>query len=203
MKHHPPQYTPPLPLRRTTSIANVGFGILNKIVLTYEEAWWKSEKPASWFAILPSTIADEKDGYALPQESIPKTKAEAEWLLKYNGLFFQDYTTITGKNTLVCFLGPPTGFAQELLSDDYVVDVIHQRVVESILPASKRHTAAPPTSTFVTRWNSEPFSRGSYSYFSSASKDRMEGGPSDMLELARPLWDGRLGFAGEHTHVNW
>lgn len=203
MKHNPPHFTPPLPKRKTASIASLGFGILNKIVLTYDEAWWKSEKPASWFAILPNTIADEKDGFALPQESVPKTKADAEWLLQYNGLFFQDYTTITGSNTLVCFLGPPTGFAQEMLPDDYVVDIIHQRVVESILPASKRHTAARPTSTFVTRWNSEPFSRGSYSYFSSASDNRTEGGPNEMLELARPLWDGRLGFAGEHTHVNW
>lgn len=203
MKHRPPTFNPPISKRKWVSIAKLGMGLLNKIILSYDEAWWKIGKAASWFAILPTTIAGKEEEFALPQESMPKTKADAEWLLSHNGLFFQDYTTITGKNTLVCFLGPPTGLAQEMLSDEYVVDTVHQRVVESILPPSQRHTASPPTSSFVTRWNSDPYSRGSYSYFPSASEGSSGSEPSDMLELARPVWEGRLGFAGEHTSVNW
>lgn len=157
MKYRSPHFKPLLSKRKLESIANLGMGLLNKIVLTYNEPWWKSETAASWFAILPSTIASESDNYALPQEAIPKTKADAEWLLQNNGLFFQDYTTITGSNTLVCFLGPPTAHAQELLDDEYVVKTVHQRVVESLLPQSKRQDASLPIDSFVTRWNSDPY----------------------------------------------
>lgn len=203
MKHRAPCFQPPLPKRKLESIYNLGMGLLNKIVLTYKEAWWKTEMPASWFAILPSKIASESDDYAFPQEAIPKTRADAEWLMENNGLFFQDYTSITGSNTLVCFLGPPTAYAQELLDDDYVIKTIHQRVVESLLPQARHQHASLPIDSFVTRWNSDSFSQGSYSYFASSTDTSIGSGPADMLELARPVWKGRLGFAGEHTHVNW
>lgn len=204
MKHCPPSlFEPRLPKRKHISIARLRMGLLNKIVLCYDEAWWKNGESASWGAILPSRIADESEQYALPQERIPENKADAEWLLTHNGLFYQDYTTISGKNTLVFFLGPPTAHAQEMLDDEWVVNTVHKRVVESILPASKRHSISLPKAFMVTRWNSDPYSRGSYSYFSSASSQSEGSGPEDMLELARPAWNGRLGFAGEHTSVNW
>jgi hypothetical protein len=207
MQHCPPQFDPPLSKRKDTSIANIGMGLLNKIVLSYDSAWWKSkeEPAASWFVILPSKIATESEGYALPQERLPQNKEEAEWLLTHNGLFFQDYTTITGKNTLVCFLGPPTANAQELLEDDWVVNMVHSRLVKSILDddSSKRLNVSPPKASLVTRWSSDPMSRGSYSYFSSAGKNSAGSSPADMMELARPAWNGRLGFAGEHTSADW
>lgn len=204
MKHCPPQFEPPLSKRKQASIANVGMGLLNKVVLSYGTAWWKASNPnASWFVVLPSKIASEREHYAFPQERLPESKADAEWLLTHNGLFFQDYTTITGKNTLVCFLGPPTANAQELLEDDWVVGIIHQRLCESLLPTSKQQNVPPPRASVVTRWNSDPFSRGNYSYFSSADKFASGSGPADMMELARPAWDGRLGFAGEHTNADW
>jgi len=204
MQHCPPQFEPPLSKRKQISFTNLGMGLLNKIVLSYDKAWWKDEKnPSSWFVVLPSEIANESQQYTLPQERLPECTADAEWLLTHNGLFFQDYTTISGKNTLVCFLGPPTANAQELLSDDWVVSMVHNRLVESVLPTSRQHEATMPVSSVVTRWNSDPFSRGSYSYFSSASSTSPGSGPADMMELARPSWDGRLGFAGEHTSADW
>jgi hypothetical protein len=205
MQHCPPQFEPRLSRRKLASIANLGMGLLNKIVLTYDSAWWRKDGATSapWFVVLPSTIAAESDGFTLPQEHLPGSESDAKWLLGHNGLFFQDYTTITGKNTLICFLGPPTAHAQELLEDDWVVGTVHSRLVESIVPSSERPSVPSPSASVVTRWNSDEYSRGSYSYFVAAGGPDQGSGPADMMELARPAWDGRLGFAGEHTSADW
>ncbi|MBM4360726.1 MAG: FAD-dependent oxidoreductase [Deltaproteobacteria bacterium] len=50
-----------------------------------------------------------------------------------------------------------------------------------------------PVAFVRTRWGADPFARGSYSAFGVGST------PADAQALARPL-EGRLFFAGEHTH---
>ena len=204
MKRCPPRFTPTLSKRKQRSIARVGMGLLNKIVLCYNEPWWKGERAtAAWFVVLPSVVAGEDEQYSLPNERMPESQEDAKWLLSHAGLFVQDYTTISGKSMLVCFTGPPTAHAQELLSDEWVVDAVHARLVESILPAAQRPHATRPCSSTVTRWQSDPYSCGSYSYLACADETTTGSSPNDMLELARPAWDGRLGFAGEHTSVDW
>ncbi|CAG8660665.1 13303_t:CDS:1, partial [Acaulospora colombiana] len=48
LKHDPPVFNPPLPLRRRQAIDRLGFGLLDKVVLVYETAWWaSSEQPAT------------------------------------------------------------------------------------------------------------------------------------------------------------
>ena len=56
-------------------------------------------------------------------------------------------------------------------------------------------TPPAPRSTHVTRWRSDPFSRGSYSYIPVGAQ------PNDMRELGRPI--GRIGFAGEATYFDY
>jgi monoamine oxidase len=41
LKRDPPTFDPPLPPRKARAIRTLGFGLLNKIVLRYESAWWK------------------------------------------------------------------------------------------------------------------------------------------------------------------
>ncbi|KDN42733.1 hypothetical protein K437DRAFT_157937 [Tilletiaria anomala UBC 951] len=36
-----PAFKPPLPLRKQGAIERLGFGLLNKIVLTYSSPWWR------------------------------------------------------------------------------------------------------------------------------------------------------------------
>ncbi len=55
-----------------------------------------------------------------------------------------------------------------------------------------------PTNHFVTKWRSNPFTRGSYSYVKLNS-----GGPAAFDDLAAPLADGRLRFAGEATFFDF
>jgi monoamine oxidase len=53
--------------------------------------------------------------------------------------------------------------------------------------------AVTPTRAVITRWGSDPYALGSFSYVGVGSSG------SDYDVLAKPV-DNRLFFAGEHTH---
>lgn len=50
-----------------------------------------------------------------------------------------------------------------------------------------------PTESYVTRWSQDPYAMGSYSFAQVGSSF------DDYCELATPIWEGRLLFAGEAT----
>ena len=53
-----------------------------------------------------------------------------------------------------------------------------------------------PIKWLVTRWGSDPFSRGSYSSFHVGNNDEI------LKELARETHGGRVHWAGEHTNYS-
>lgn len=202
MQHSPPSFSPALPEATRTALSNLGVGLLNKIILRYDSAWWRSLKLPSVFSLLPTHSATRKQGYRLPQEDVPHSMVQAQWLVLHGGLFVQNYDLTNGSPILLCFLGPPTGNAVEMLEEAWVVDSIHKRIVETIVPKDTQAGIPTPTTYVVTRWNSDPLSHGSYSYVPAAYPERkIHGGSQRDMEIAgQPVWDGALGFCGEHTH---
>ncbi|PVG01271.1 amine oxidase [Serendipita vermifera] len=59
LKHNPPVFNPPLPLRRRQAIDRLGFGLLDKVVLVYETAWWADSEQSK--ALVENKRADEKE----------------------------------------------------------------------------------------------------------------------------------------------
>lgn len=118
--------------------------------------------------------------------------AESEWL-EYAGettghwaLFFNLYKHIR-EPVLVGFNAG--AYAREL------EDVPDQQLVDealAVLQTMFGRRAHAPEAWKVTRWASDPFTRGSYSFIAAC------GGGSDMDALAEPI-DDRLYFAGEAT----
>ena len=53
-----------------------------------------------------------------------------------------------------------------------------------------------PTDMHITRWQADPFARGSYSFAKTGAR------PSDRHDLAAPV-HGTLLFAGEATHPDY
>jgi len=90
-------------------------------------------------------------------------------------------------NILVVIYTGSEALRLESLSDSQAT----QDVLTSIRPILG---ATPPAlkSSRVTRWKSEPYTKGSYSFASVGTK------ASDFDTIARP--QGRLYFAGEHTN---
>ncbi|KAF8517233.1 hypothetical protein JB92DRAFT_3082625 [Gautieria morchelliformis] len=62
-------------------------------------------------------------------------------------------------------------------------------------------TVSPPkpVTGVKTNWMDDPLARGATSTSSVIGEGRS---PLDFTELGKPLWDGRLGFAGEHTDAD-
>lgn len=146
-------FDPPLPDAKRRAIERLGFGLLNKVVLAFEEPFWP-ESP-DMFGLVG---AEQPVGDVL------------------NGL------TFAGSPVLVGIRGGAAARSRESLSDEDTVAA----VVEAM-------GAPEPTAAVVTRWASDPYARGSYSFLAVGSS------PADQRALAEPVGD-RLLFAGEATH---
>jgi len=102
--------------------------------------------------------------------------------------FFFNLHPLTGQPLLLCFVGAAAAVAMEAETDEAVVAGVLRvlrRVGGPTVPAPVAHT--------VTRWRTDPYAGGSYSYVPVGAT------PADYTELARPL-SRRLYFAGEATY---
>lgn len=182
LQKRPPKFSPPLSLRRKEAIERIQMGLLNKIIITYEKCFWPEKQTTLSF--LPSKASED----FLP-------------ILKNKALFAQNYKPVTGTNTLVFYLGANIGAEMEKLSDEEIKNGIHNVLKhhfgkEDGFPKD----GEGPKSFIVTRWLSDPYSCGSYSYVRPAKEgESTVPTPYDYAELARPAWDRRLFFAGEAT----
>ena len=204
MQNAPPKFEPKLPETLQKSISNLGMGLLNKIVLRYETAWWRKLSPPSFFCILPTRIAKRDQDYKWKKERIPETTEDAKYLVENEGIFVQNYDIINQSPILKIFLGPPIAHAVELLDDDWIIKTIHDRLTKSMLSKEEQISIPFPASFQITRWNDDPFSRGSYSYIPAASEISGTSGGSrkDMEIAATSIWEDTLGFCGEHTSAD-
>lgn len=183
LQHSPPRFTPPLPRRRLDATQRLGHGLLNKIIVAYPHCFWPTD--VEYFAFLPSKLSEA----FLP-------------VLKTRSLLIQNLKLINGQNALLFFMGGKSGEELEEVSDEYVREHIHRIIVHHFGP-HVRDVPSAPEAVIVTRWRSDPFARGSYSFLKPsegpAERGDMHPSPQDFRELARPLWGDKLLFAGEAT----
>lgn len=156
------EFVPPLPVDKRRAIERTGFGVYEKVILSYDENFWSSSiGVTSYFA---------------------GTGVDRAWPL------FIDMSEFAGAPTLVCLYSGHFGQkTQDTLDDAAIVAGATAAVAELC-----GESIPEPVASFVTRWRSDPFARGSYSY---ASIDTLEG---DRDLLAAPVGE-RLLFAGEAT----
>lgn len=94
---------------------------------------------------------------------------------------------VTGRNLLMAYVSGDSAIAMEGMSDNAVEAAAMQRLRQAygIFTPS-------PISRVITRWNNDPYARGSYSYM------KLETNLGDRAILREPVGD-RLLFAGEAT----
>jgi polyamine oxidase len=229
LKHNPPKFTPELPLRRREAINRLGFGLLNKIVLKYDQAWWSSAKGealtsahGSSYILLPDFDKDPvrlqgPKGGKLEQIHRGAFPGRSQEERERNPLAvaIMDLNTLSNIPALEFMIGGDVADALEECTDEQVATWAHAVVADYLgpftaatsadenatTPVELKDNIPEPTKVHVTRWRSDRFAFGSYAYSPAQKEGEQESTPLDFLELSRTLW-GRVFWAGEHTEVD-
>jgi monoamine oxidase len=158
-------FSPPLPPRKTEAMSRLGTGAVNKVVLHFRTAFWQQTVGQSHIGIV-STNADQHAWYC-------------------------NASAATNAPVLIAVLHGNAARFAEVSSDAQVV----ARAVRSLQLAFRPVHVPEPTASHVTRWGSDPFAQGGYSFFAAGSS------AADCEAMAEPCgWrKHHLGFAGEAT----
>ncbi|XP_048393056.1 peroxisomal N(1)-acetyl-spermine/spermidine oxidase-like isoform X2 [Stegostoma tigrinum] len=179
-------FQPSLPADKLHAIRNMGFGTTNKIYLEYEVPFWNSSE--HWIEL----VWEDETPFSGLKPNL------AEWWRRIFALDVLHPVERYGHILLGWSSGREAEFIETLSEEDLVSNITR------ILRQFTGRPVPQPKNAFVTKWFSNPYTRGSYSHISINST-------GDMIDtLAEPLPqegdDGHLSemmqvlFAGEATH---
>lgn len=195
LQHSSPTFEPPLSRLHASAIERMRTGSLEKIVLSYSSAWWPSPNENGSFLLLPL------DDPSVPLQDAKPTSLRdvfAHTVIPVSS--FQSIAS-TPHPTLLAYIGAGAARYIATHSADEVASAFHDYLVERLSPS-----APPPAPSvkLVTEWQRDPFSLGATStpVPLTQSSDGERASPLDFVIVSRPTWDGRLGFAGEHTDLD-
>lgn len=173
-------YTPPIPQWKEEAWSGIGSGLYNKVILHFDEVFWP--KHIDYFACCfdPATIT-----------TALTTTAHSAHLPRTN-CWFVNYYPVTHSPILIAAVSGDFARQLEQLTDTGCRDAILTRL-RYMFPSAQL-TVDRVRDVQVTRWGSDEWCRGSYSYLN------VSGRLECMSEAGREV-DGRLYWCGEHTSV--
>ncbi|KAJ5086766.1 hypothetical protein NUU61_008073 [Penicillium alfredii] len=173
LKHQTIQFDPPLPEWKRGAIDRLGFGIMNKVILVFEEPFWDTER----------------DMFGLLREPTTRNSMVQEDYAANRGRFYLFWNCIktTGLPVLIALMAGDAAHQAETMPDAEIVS----EVTGQLRNVFKHALVPDPLETIISRWGSDRFTRGSYSYVAAATL------PEDYDLMARSI--GNLHFAGEAT----
>ncbi len=166
-------FDPPLPEWKKGPINRLGFGLLNKIVLVYNEPFWPIDQ----------------DMFGLLREPEVENSLNQEDYIANRGRFYFFWNCIktSGRPVLISLMAGDAAYEAERRTDqDLLLEV--QKELGKIFKGKR---IPNPQETIVTRWGTDRFARGTYSFVGATSV------PGDYDAMAAPC--GNLHFAGEAT----
>ncbi|KUJ22294.1 uncharacterized protein LY89DRAFT_728452 [Mollisia scopiformis] len=172
LKRRSIEFEPALPEWKEGPIQRIGYGVLNKVVLVYREAFWDQKRD------IFGALRNPMNRFSLDQADY----------FSQRGRFFQWFncSNTTGMPTLLALMAGDAAFSAESTPNEQLISEA-TKVLRTIFGAG----VPVPVEAVVTRWSEDEFSRGSYSYTGPNFQ------PDDYEVMARPI--GNLFFAGEHT----
>ena len=179
-------FTPALSGQFQETIAGTHVGVLEKLLLNYDTAWWPNHETVGSYTFLPtgptptesSSLEDIFAGSTLTAANFacPSLPGPSPTLLTY-----------LSETPARLLLQHPT---------EKVAIAYHEYLVKRFGTSD----APKPVHHNLTDWLTDPLSRGATTTPSIVSENG-ERSPMDFKELSRPVWGGKLGFAGEHTEM--
>ncbi|EAA05322.3 AGAP011206-PA, partial [Anopheles gambiae str. PEST] len=132
-------FQPNLPVSYSRSIRSIGYGTIDKIFLQFEEPWW-----------------GKAEGIQLVWRD--ELRKDSHWTRFISGF---DVLSPGPPNTLLGWIGSYGALEMEALNDEQIVsDCVF------ILEKFTKKKVPKPVNYYCTRWNSNRYIRGSYSYTS-------------------------------------
>jgi monoamine oxidase len=190
------RFQPPLPYDKAQAIDGLRVGHQNKLILIFEEAFWSQEKMQAPTDDQTSEILTD------PSATQPKRKGVV-WQDESLGLMAFDCQVGTDLSTATKAAGSESFAALQVVwcgdlaltmnnlqpkeCADAIVDKLAQAFSGQATPTLKGFVWVP--------WSADPHCLGAHSY---VPRDEH---PSVRLAFAEPFHCGRIGFAGEHTHM--
>lgn len=173
LKQQSIQFVPPLPEWKQAAISRLGFGLLNKIVLVFDSPFWDVDR----------------DMFGLLREPRSGSGHDQSDYRAGRGQFYLFWNCIrtSGLPVLVALMAGDSAHEAETTGDRELVSSCVAQL-RNVFGYSKVPT---PLETIVTRWGSDRFARGTYSFVAAEAE------PQDYDVLAKSL--GNLYFAGEAT----
>lgn len=163
------QFNPPLPEWKKQSIERLSFGLLNKVILVYENSFWDINIDV--FGSLSEP--DSKGVYDTNR-----------------GRFYIFWNCIktSGQPVLLALMAGDSAIQMENETDNELIKEA-TRILQNIYP---NQTIPYPKETIITRWGKDKFCYGSYSYLGPEASGK------DYDIIAAPI-ENTLFFAGEAT----
>lgn len=173
LKNEDIEFSPPLPEWKLGAIGRLGFGLLNKVILVFDKPFWDTER----------------DMFGLLREPTNPGSLEHEDYAANRGRFYLFWNCLktTGLPVLIGLMSGDAAYQAERIPDAEIVT----EVISQLRNVFKNVAVPDPLETVVTRWGTDKFTRGSYSFVPPESL------PGDYNLMATPV--GNLHFAGEAT----
>ncbi|KAL3476413.1 flavin-containing amine oxidoreductase-domain containing protein [Aspergillus californicus] len=173
LKHRSVHFSPPLPDWKQTAIDRLGFGVMNKVILTFDQPFWETDR--DMFGLL----REPENSESMVQEDYAANRGRF--------YLFWNCMKTTGLPVLIALMAGDAAHQAERTPDAILIaDVMSQ-----LRNVFKQVAVPDPLETIITRWASDKFTRGTYSYVAA------EALPGDYDLMAKPI--GNLHFAGEAT----
>lgn len=176
------RFEPALPESKAAAIRAMGFGLLNKVVLTFDEAFWEAEEGGTdYFGV----VAPALEGRSEEQRGRCRGAAFMFWRVGGSQERGQ------GGSLLALMAGKAAEDVEEMGDEEAVASAM--RALRQVWGVR----AVQPLSYTVTRWRENAYVRGAYSYVPPDASVS----PHAIEELASAV-EGRVFFAGEHTSAS-
>ncbi|KAK6342724.1 hypothetical protein TWF718_008114 [Orbilia javanica] len=175
-REHGVDFVPPLPEAKRDAIKRLGFGLLNKVIMVYKEAFWDTKNAG--FGCLRKAEEGQDDSLLSSYE-----KKRGRFYIWWNT------TDAVGRPTLV---GLMVGDAAEQVENEDSL-AVRDEATAILKKCWGEKVPDHPEQFLVTKWRRDPFALGSYSYVAPGSTG------ADYDIIAEPIND-QIFFAGEHTN---
>ena len=173
LKHRTINFDPPLPEWKLGAIDRLGFGVMNKVVLVFDQPFWDVQRDMFGLLREPTT---------------PNSMAQEDYATNRGRFYlFWNCLKTTGLPVLIALMAGDAAHQAENTPDDEII----AEVTAQLRNVFKDAVVPDPLETIITRWASDRFTRGSYSYVAA------EALPDDYNLMAQNV--GNLHFAGEAT----